>query len=150
MALDHVLKGCELFYELYEDEVSRILRSQKVFQYKPGELIIKQGSHGNQIYILLEGIAQVHKTLDNGVKFNVEKLKPGEVFGLLMILDDKPYGVDITARTRCAALEVKHNAIMDLFDKNPRVFGIIMLNICRLLGKRLRSTYAGIAATKSA
>ena len=149
MALDHVLKGCELFFELYEDEVTRILRSQEVHQYKPGEIIIKQGSQGDSIYVLLEGIAQVQKSLDNGVKIDIEKLKPGEVFGLLMVLDDRPYGVDITARTRCAALEIKHSAVMDLFEKNPRIFGIIMLNICRLLGKRLRNTYAGIAASKA-
>ena len=149
MALDHVLKGCELFFELYEDEVERILKTQTVHHYKPGEMIITEGEQGNQIFILLEGIAEIQKATYNGPKFNVEKLKPGEVFGLLMILDEKPYGIDIVARTRCAVLEIKHTAIMDLFDKNPRIFGIIMLNICRLLGKRLRNAHQRMSQFKT-
>ncbi|SMF62964.1 Crp/Fnr family transcriptional regulator [Pseudobacteriovorax antillogorgiicola] len=148
MALDHVLKGCELFFELYEDEVERILRSQSVHHYKPNELIIQEGDKGNQIFILLEGIAEIQKNAMGGTKFNVEKLKPGEVFGLLMILDEKPYGIDIISRTRCAVLEVKHAAIMDLFDKNPRIFGIIMLNICRIIGKRLRNAHQRMSEYK--
>ena len=36
---------------------------------------------------------EIQKTYD-GEKIGVEKLKPGEVFGLLLLLDDKEYGID--------------------------------------------------------
>lgn len=150
MALDHVLKGCELFFELYEDEVEKILKSQSVNHYKPEEFIVKEGQKGNQIFILMEGIAEVQKHTNTGNRLRIEKLKPGEVFGVLMLLDEKPYTVDIVARTRAAVLEIKHTAIMDLFDKNPRIFGLIMLNICRILGKRLKNTHMKIAEIKKA
>ena len=149
MALDHILKGCELFFELYDDEVERILKTQHVHHYVPNEKIINADDKGNQIFVLMEGIAEIQKDLGDGEKIGVEKLKPGEVFGLLLLLDDKEYGIDIVARTRCAVLEIKHTAIMDLFDKNPRIFGIILLNICRILAKRLRASHTKFAELKS-
>ncbi len=138
MALDHVLKGCELFFELYDDEVEKILKSQHVHKFAPNDNIIKAEDKGNQIFILMEGIAELQKKFSNNEKVSIEKIKPGEVFGLLLLLDDKPYGIDILARTSCAVLEIKHAVIMDLFEKNPRIFSIILLNISRILAKRLR------------
>ena len=144
MSLDHIISGCELFFELYEDEIEKILKSQSVNHYKPDDHIISEGQQGNQIFILLEGIVEVQKFTPSGQRVKVERLKPGEVFGVLMILDDKPYAVDIVSRTNAAVLEIKHSAIMDLFDKSPRIFGILVLNICRILGKRLRNTHQRI------
>ena len=149
MALDHALKGCELFFEMYDDEVHKMLKSQTVHNYQVGEKIINTGDKGNQVFILLEGFAEIQKIGRDGKSIKVEKLKTGEVFGLLMILDEKPYGIDIIAKTRCSVLEIKHESIMAQFDRNPRVFGLLMLNISRIIAKRLRSAHSRMGMLKA-
>ncbi|MEK7857361.1 MAG: cyclic nucleotide-binding domain-containing protein, partial [Acidobacteriota bacterium] len=85
-----------------------------------------------------------------GGRVRVERIKQGEVFGLLMLLDEKPYSIDIVARTRCSVLEIHHESIMALFDRNPRIFAVMTLNICRILGRRLKSSYNRMAELKVA
>lgn len=149
MSLDHALKGCELFFEMYDDEVKKLLKSQSVQNYDPEEKIITTGDIGNQIFILLEGFAEIQKEGRDGSTIKVEKLKTGEVFGLLMVLDDRPYGIDVIAKTKCSVLELKHSSIMDQFDRNPRIFGLLMLNISRIIAKRLRTAHAKIGTLKA-
>ena len=99
--------------------------------------MIEEGQEGEEIYILLEGIAELEKNTKAG-KVRVEKLRQGEVFGLLIMLDSKNYGIDLRALTKVTVLELKHKNLMKLFEKNPRIFGIIAMNISRIMSKRLQ------------
>jgi CRP/FNR family cyclic AMP-dependent transcriptional regulator len=148
MAIKDLLKGCPLFFELYDEEIERVVKNQKVIHFEKDEKIIQEGQRANQIFILLEGVAELEKQAQGG-RIRVERLKHGEVFGLLMLLDEKPYSIDVVARTRCAVLEIHHESIMALFDRNPRIFAVMTLNICRILGRRLKSSYNRMAQLKA-
>jgi len=140
MAIKDLLKGCPLFFELYDDEIEKVVKDQKVIHFEKDDKIIREGQRANQIFILLEGIAELEKQAQGG-HIKIERIKQGEVFGLLMLLDEKPYSIDVVARTRCAVLEIHHASIMALFNKTPRIFAVMTLNICRILGRRLKSSY---------
>ena len=141
MAIADLLKGCPLFFDLFDEEISRIVGSQRVMHFKPGEKIIEKSKDGGEIYILLEGIAQMEKQVDKG-PCKTEKFKQGEVFGLLVLLDRRQYGIDVVASTHCSVLELGHEKIMDLFKTHPRSFGLICLNISRILAGRLQEKRA--------
>ena len=140
MAVADLLKGCPLFFDLFDDEISRIVGSERVMHFKPGEKIIECSKEGGEIYILLEGIAQLEKQVGDSCK--KEKFKQGEVFGLLVLLDRRDYGIDVVASTHCSVLELGHEKIMNLFKSNPRSFGLICLNISRILAGRLQEKRA--------
>ncbi|RYZ88230.1 MAG: cyclic nucleotide-binding domain-containing protein [Proteobacteria bacterium] len=147
MAIKDLLKGCPLFFELYDDEIEKVVKDQKVIHFEKDEPIIREGQRANQIFILLEGVAELEKQAQGG-RIRVERIKQGEVFGLLMLLDEKPYMIDVITRTKCAVLEIQHESIMGLFNKNPRIFAVMTLNICRILGRRLKSSYNRMAQLK--
>lgn len=147
MAIKDILKDCPLFFEMYDDELENIVKDQKVHHFEKDEKIIYEGQRADQIFIILEGVADLQKETASG-RIKVERIKQGEVFGLLMLLDEKPYSIDVIAQTRCSVLEIKHKSIIDLFDKRPRVFAIITLNICRILGRRLKSAYTRMSQLK--
>lgn len=149
MSIQDVLKGCPLFFELYDEEIEKVVRLQKVHHYHPGEMIVHEGHAAEQIFILLEGIAELHKQTQ-GAKIRVERLKQGEVFGMLVLLDKKPYTIDVVAATACTVLEIKHSYITELFSRNPRIVAVMTLNLSRILGHRLRASYARIAQLKVA
>ena len=137
MGIKDVLKGCPLFFDLYDEEIEKITKNQSVVHFEADELMIEEGQEGEEIYILLEGIAELEKNTKAG-KVRVEKLRQGEVFGLLIMLDSKNYGIDLRALTKVTVLELKHKNLMKLFEKNPRIFGIIAMNISRIMSKRLQ------------
>ena len=63
--------------------------------YQDGQIIIKEGSSGDWVYIIRSGSVEISKTI-GGKKFVIEILQPGEVFGELGFLG----GVKRTATAR--------------------------------------------------
>ena len=50
--------------------------------YSDGQTILKEGSSGDWVYVVLSGSVEISKTVQ-GRKFTIEILQPGEVFGEL-------------------------------------------------------------------
>jgi CRP/FNR family cyclic AMP-dependent transcriptional regulator len=48
--------------------------------YEDGQVIIKEGSSGDWIYVILSGGVEISKTI-GGNKFVIERLEPGDTFG---------------------------------------------------------------------
>ncbi|MDY7031234.1 MAG: TIGR02266 family protein [Thermodesulfobacteriota bacterium] len=63
--------------------------------YKDSDIIIKEGSSGDWVYIIRSGAVEISKTI-GGKKFVIELLQPGEVFGELGFLG----GIKRTATAR--------------------------------------------------
>ena len=53
--------------------------------YKDGQVIFKEGSSGDWVYIVLSGYVEISKTVEEK-RIVVEKLKSGEIFGELAFL----------------------------------------------------------------
>ena len=143
MSIKDMFHGCELFFDMYDEEIENLVKSQLVHHIEPSDYLIKEGDTGDQVFIVLDGIMEITKQTDQG-EFVVEKLKHRDVFGVLMLIDTYPYSVSIKSKTRSSVLEIKHKDIMALFQKKPQVFSVISLNISRLLAKRLRNAHMAI------
>lgn len=139
MAIPDLLRGCPLFYELYDEEMERLVKYCNVFTFEPGTTIIKDGSEGQEILILLSGTAWVEKATSAGI-VRVTTINQGDVFGELVLVDERVRSADVVAETACYVLEIKYESIFELFKKEPKIFGLIMLNVSRLLAKRLRNS----------
>ncbi|MCK4486381.1 MAG: cyclic nucleotide-binding domain-containing protein, partial [Desulfobacterales bacterium] len=53
--------------------------------YQDGQIIIKEGSTGDWVYVILSGTVEISRTV-GAKKFVIELLKPEEVFGELAFL----------------------------------------------------------------
>ena len=58
-----ILKKCELFNHLADDELQSIAEMGKVEEYNPGDEIFKQGDIGNKLYILSEGLVSLYRNI---------------------------------------------------------------------------------------
>ena len=63
--------------------------------YKNGQVIFKEGSHGDWVYIILSGHVQISRTIEEE-KYIIEMLQPGDLFGELAFLGN----VERTATAR--------------------------------------------------
>lgn len=139
MAIPDLLRGCPLFFELFDEEVEKIVKYCTVYTFEPGQSIVKDGQSGNEIFVVLDGMANVKKTTPNGV-IQIQQLKQGDVFGEMVLVDEKVRSADIVAESICYVLEIRYDNIFSLFKKEPKIFGLMILNLSRLLAKRLRGS----------
>lgn len=134
-----LVKGCPLFFEIYEHEIENIIQSCLVASYDHGDFIMKQGDEGTDICILLNGKADI--TIDkNGQSTKVAGLNSGDLFGELVLINETKRTANIVASEPCDVLILSYENFFKFFEKNPKVFSLMVLNVTRLITKRLKSS----------
>ena len=94
---EEVLKKVPLFKDgdmLFLEQITMALRSTQVAR---GELILKKGDIGRELYLLARG--EVEILGDHGEVLNV--LTDGDIFGEIALLTSKPRNADVRAKTSC-------------------------------------------------
>jgi len=147
MAIPDLLRGCPLFFELFDTEIERITRYCSVSTHEPGGAIVSEGQEGDEIFVILEGSAHIEKLTQKG-PLRLHTLRKGDPFGELVLVDERKRSADIVAAENCSVLEMHYSQIFSLYEEEPRIFGLIMLNLSRLLARRMRETNLSLQALR--
>lgn len=97
-----------------------------------GELIIKDGDEGEDFFIILTGTAAVKKG-----DVLLAELRKGDLFGEMVLLNQNTRSADIIATTYTDILVINYKSIFSFYETRPRIFSLLILNLSRLLTKRL-------------
>lgn len=135
MSIINIIKSCPLFFELYDEEIESIVEQCNVISLNTGEKVFKENDEGNEIFLILSGEVFVRKG-----DVNLVKLFKGDLFGEMVLLDERTRTADVVADTLTDVLIIDFDVIFSTFTKKPKIFSILMLNLCRLLAKRLKSS----------
>jgi CRP-like cAMP-binding protein len=135
MSIINIIKSSPLFFELFDEEIDAIIEDCEVMNLEAGDYIFKEGDEGNEIYLILSGAAVVKKG-----ETTLAELKKSDLFGEMVLLDERTRTADIIASTYTDVLVLGYDAIFGIFKKNPKIFSLLMLNLCRLLAKRLKTS----------
>jgi CRP-like cAMP-binding protein len=99
-------------------DYSKYLSSFDLISYDPGEKIITSGSKGNSFFIVYEGQVEiVAKSLFSSK--TVAELGPGELFGEMSLLENKPRTADVVAKNACKLFILKSLDMPTLVKENP-------------------------------
>jgi CRP/FNR family cyclic AMP-dependent transcriptional regulator len=102
--------------------------------YQDGQIIIKEGTGGDWVYVILSGSVEISKTV-GGKEFVIELLQPNEVFGELGFLG----GVKRTATARAVGettVGVIDREFLDReFNKLPSEFRSILVTLVQRFKK---------------
>ncbi len=79
-------------------------QSQKTF--KAGDVIMRQGEHGECAYVIEEGQVEILIEKTNGLIHRVGTRGPGTVIGEMAIVDDEPRVATVKAVADCKLLEI--------------------------------------------
>jgi CRP/FNR family transcriptional regulator, cyclic AMP receptor protein len=90
---------------IWRNEMFKIA-SYETFQ--DGQIIFKEGSNGDWIYVVEEGKVEISKNV-GGQKIVVETLKEGDIFGELAYIDKTP---------RSATAAAKGTAVVGIIDRD--------------------------------
>lgn len=124
----------ELFRHLKPDEL-RILKEFAVERtYHPGEDIFKEGDAGDGIYLVNEGAVEISGIVGNNVRVSFSKVGPGEIFGEMAVLEDKPRSASATARAETTVYFLERAEMLKLVERSPA----FSLSLLREISHRLR------------
>ncbi len=137
MSMVSLVKGCSLFHEIYDNEIEEVIKHCVVATYENDDYIIKQGDESTDICILLSGEADIVFS-DGDKQSYIATLKQGDIFGELVLINETKRTANIICKKPCDVLIIKYEDFYSFYNKNPKIFSLLVLNITRLVTKRLK------------
>ncbi|KAJ6221196.1 hypothetical protein RDWZM_007008 [Blomia tropicalis] len=116
------------------DFVNSIVTRLKYEVYQPGDIIIKEGTIGNKMYFIQEGIVDI--VMINGDV--ATSLSDGSYFGEICLLTNARRVASVRAETYCNlfSLSVEHfNAVLDMYPLMRRTMESIAAERLNKIGK---------------
>lgn len=122
------------FEGLTPAEISELLGNSEKCSFEPGAFIIKEGSIGTHMYIILNGEARVLKSGRDG-EMELARLMPADSFGEMALADNEARSASVVADTPCVLVRINDRII----DAKPEIGLKVYRNIARVLSARLRA-----------
>jgi CRP-like cAMP-binding protein len=109
-----------LFAFLSESTRAKMLEDMQNHNFLPGEALVQQGEQGRDLFLLLKGEAQAVFRDATGKTHLVGKLRDGDAFGEVALIDDIPRTASIIAKTECYALTLsKEDFQRHILEQQP-------------------------------
>jgi CRP/FNR family transcriptional regulator, cyclic AMP receptor protein len=124
------------------DDVSRRMEPRR---FNPGEVLCRQGSRGDDLYILADGEVEVTISTDEGHGEVVATLGAGDVFGMASLLQDRPRIASCIARAPVLALRMERAQCLDLVLADIRAGSVLRTAMIRALADQLAYANAQFA-----
>jgi len=142
-ALLAVLQNIPVFEGFSERELAALERVLHRREYLPEELIIRQDEPGLGMYIIQSGQAVVTTGHD---AVELSRLKDGDFFGELSLLDETPRSATVVAKSHCRILGFFQSDLFGLIERDPRLGVKIVIRLAKIMGDRLRNANQQVLA----
>jgi len=117
------------------ERLAQLMELQRVAQWT---VIVKQGEHGDAMYLILEGELRV-RLIASGKETILSTLGPGEFFGDMALFDQGPRSADVVANVDSVVLKITANAFADLAKSAPDLAAPFLMATVKTLAARIRA-----------
>ena len=132
-----VLERLPLFAGLSGKELERIGRLVEEIEVPAGRQLASTGDAGRELFIIVDGRAVV--TTARG---RVIRLRPGDFFGEMSLIDGEPRSANVTAATPMRLLAIGYREFWQLLDESLPIVRKIMRTLCQRIRRAERSALA--------
>jgi CRP-like cAMP-binding protein len=103
-----------------------------------GATVVRQGDAGDTFFVILQGEAKVAGPSGRVVN----RLRPGEFFGEISLLDGGPRTASVVAETPLTMLALSRASLLRLVQREPAV-GVRLLGHVAIMLRRLERSASG-------
>ena len=130
------LKKIALFAELTDDDLDELASTLNRITVAPHEPIFWMDELGDCLYIIQSGQVQISYTDEKGEDIVLGRLKPGDFFGELSLIDGGPHTATARALTETVLLTLDRSSFYVFMGKHPLICRALLI----VLSRRLRSS----------
>jgi small-conductance mechanosensitive channel/CRP-like cAMP-binding protein len=116
-----LLREIPLLQPLDDIERDHLARDGIMHSYNPGDEIISEKATGDSMYIILTGMVQVQRLLDNGKMMDLARLGTYDYFGEMSLLTGEFRSASVFAHTECQVLEISKVSFEPLMASRPEL-----------------------------
>ena len=127
------IREIPLFYYLSYKELVKIINTTHRRDVAEGELVIREGAQGRELFIILRGEFEVER---GGQRLTV--LGAGRHFGEMSLFDERARSATVRARAEGTLLTIRRPEFYELLRKDSAMAVKLLWNFIQTLSSRLR------------
>ncbi len=131
------LKKSEVFSVLKDKELKQISALFEIVTYKNNETVFGEGDPSDKFFILAEGNVKILKHTVMGKDIILEIVSPGDIFGGVAVLDNKPYPATAQAMKSATVIKIRRQNLLKIMEEYP----ILKLEIVKYFSDKLRDAH---------
>lgn len=146
----NLLSNSPLFHGLGDGEIGGLLERAQVHQFEDGDIVVEEGSQGDAIYLLTDGVLLVGTKDGQGRSVELAKLdQSGAFFGEIVLVDPGPRSATVRSSGQSVLLSLSLDVLNDFFAVFSGSEAAVLRNIARVLARRLRDSNALVSSLSS-
>ena len=134
------LKSGPLFAALPADEIVALATVAREDGYAARAYIFAEGDAPAWFWLVRSGRVKIVRQLRSGKEVVLELLGPGEPFGGVAVLEDRPYPASAQAMEASTVIRIPPEPIVALAQRHPTIVREMSL----MLGRRLRAAHDSV------
>jgi NTE family protein/lysophospholipid hydrolase len=127
-----LLKGNPLLSSLSSDVIADLINACELVEVPGGTCLLRAGQSLDSFYGVVNGALRVIRRSDDGRESTVREFYRGDTLGVLGLLIDHPFPVDLYAVRDSTLLQLPRARFLSLIETHPPLF----LALARVMGER--------------
>ncbi len=136
-----LIRGTELFAELDEEALDRVVEAVVERDLRRGDVIFTEGAEADHLYVVEDGRIAMASRSDDGRESVFALMERGDLFGEMPLLDGHGRSAEARALESSQVMEIPYGPVREVFEKQPE----LLWGVVALLSGRLRSMDAALA-----
>jgi CRP-like cAMP-binding protein len=134
-----ILNKISIFGGLDDKQLYTVFRLLETEHYRKGEFVFRQGDAPSHIRIIREGRVRMVEDVD-GTPLELFEFETGDCFGETSVIAIHQHTASALAVEDTELLVIPRDKLFGLYDSDPKLFGMLMMNIAREACRRLNKT----------
>lgn len=106
---------------LNDNELDRLADDAIELEFKPGEVVMREGEQGTSLLVVVEGTLEATTQSGTEREEKVGTVKPGQALGEMSFLTGEPRAATVSALTNAFVLELRREAFEPILRARPEI-----------------------------
>jgi signal transduction histidine kinase len=120
------LSAIPVFSQLADEILKTIAEAGSACTFAAGDFVFRDGDPGDCLYSVLSGELRVFKQFANGTQIEIGRLRAGDSFGEIALLDGGPRSNTVQALTSCHLFSLGRDAFLDALPDSPKLVAAVL------------------------
>src|SRR5262249_42302305 len=137
------LANMPLFARLTERELPRVMQAVEAREYQDGQIVMREGEKGDELFIVLAGIVVV-----KGGDEDLPRLRAGEQVGGMALIRSVPRSATVVAEGGAELIAIRRADFFEILRKEHEIAVKMLWQFLGVLADRLDATSSELRHAK--
>jgi len=137
-----LLRGSAVFAGLPARDIDAVAAVAQEARHRAREYVFMEGDPAGWLYVVKSGRVKIVRQSRAGRDVVLEVLGPGEVFGAVAVIEQRPYPASAQALEPSAVIRIPAATMLALTERHPALIREMAL----VIGRRLRAAHDSVAS----